>query len=105
MALPTTENVAYGIVLKWGRNNTNTFGNTVPAFIHIQRTTGSVAAATSAWTAAGYSKYGGSDTWTDELPSDGKRRWYRIRQYAAGYEPSTWLGNVDAKPTELVEIA
>lgn len=101
MAIPgSSSEVDYGIRLAWSPNLTDSEGNPCLPQTEIQRTLGVAAPATSAWSTIVYAR-AGSTQYDDLLASDGIRRWYRIRHRAPGYEPSTWLGNVDAKPTEL----
>jgi hypothetical protein len=93
----TTADVGYGIDIRWGRNTVDSSSEYVNPYTTIQRTTGSVAAATSAWTQIAVVRKD-LRTYRDELPADGKRRWYRLQHTFPGYMPSTWLGEVDAKP-------
>jgi len=101
MALPgSTGTVTYGIRLRWGVNGSDTFGNPVNPQTQVW-----VASATSGpWPRPLITTVAGATEYTHTLPNDGVRRYYRIRHALSGYEPSTFLGLVDAKPTRLTEV-
>lgn len=99
----SSDDVEYGVSLLWGLNTVDSSSEYVNPRTTIHRTTGTVAAATSAWSTVVTTR-NGITRYDDILPADGKRRWYRIRHEYAGMSPSTWLGTVDAKPVELYEV-
>lgn len=99
----STDTTEYGIALGWSNNMLDSLGNTVNPQTLIERTTGAVAASTADWTRI-VTTWPNKTAYTDVLPADGNRRWYRIQHVLVGYTASTWLGTVDAIPTELFEV-
>lgn len=41
---------------------------------------------------------GGTELYTDRLPKDATKRWYRIRHVGFGDTPSTWIGPISGTP-------
>ena len=104
MTIPgSTYEAEYGIQLGWGVNTADSLGGSIIPQTEIHVTIGATAASTANWGLL-VTTQAGSTAYTHILPSDGKRKWYRIRHVLAGYEASTWLGTVDAKPTEIMEV-
>lgn len=101
MALPgSSGSVQYGISLRWSLNTTDTLGNPVTPQTQVW-----AAAATSGpWKRPLITTIAGATNYTHTLPNDGVRRYYKIRHTLTGYEASTFLGLVDAKPTRLTEV-
>ena len=105
MTIPgTTGDITYGVELVWGVNTADSIGGPIIPQTEIHMVKGASAAPTTANWGTLVTTQAGSTSYTHVLASDGARRWYRIRHVLAGYEPSTWLGNVDAKPTQLGDV-